>query len=99
MNPELAQPPQADMSPDQAAAALSFATMLSDQMIPKNAPGAPQEATGPAGETPKSDTDTRMEELETRIFQELDDIKELVEKDDTDDVESIKKQLEAIINE
>lgn len=54
MNPEEMQAPQDDMSADEAAASLSFATNLSQQMMPKMAPEAPesQEIAPEMGEEP-----------------------------------------------
>lgn len=42
MNPEEMQAQQDDMTADEAAASLSFATNLSQQMMPKMAPEAPE---------------------------------------------------------
>ena len=50
MNPEELQPPQSTMTGDQSAAALSFATMLSEGLMPKAMPEAPQEPESAPGE-------------------------------------------------
>ena len=62
------QPPQPNMNPDEAAASLAFATMLSEQMMPKspqepsqtlqNAPG--QEETLDLEETPAQPNNEAM---------------------------------------
>lgn len=111
MDEETTQAPPQDthgsQNPDQSAAALSFATMLSEGLMPQAPVEAPQEAqeapvspeSAPQEAQTEPDTNTRLNELEARIFEELDDIKSMVKKDSNSEVEDIKKQLEEIINE
>ena len=79
---------QPNMTPDQAAAALSFATMLSEGLMPKQTPMAkeqPQEAPPTPGseetldlgeDTTKQENETKMAEIETKMK----DMEEMIER-------------------
>mgnify|MGYP001587516920 CR=1 FL=1 len=105
MNEEQMQQP--NMTPDEAAASLSFATMLSEGLMPKVAPEQPQEApqepqTTPGGEeTPELELDTTEEktpDLEAKFDEFNEEVKILIKegfenlKDDKDDDKADKKE-------
>ena len=82
--------PQSNITPDEAAASLSFATMLSEGLMPKQATQQSAEApqTPEIGEEetlnldtpeePEVDLDAKLESFKEEIKQELNEIKELI---------------------
>ena len=78
------QAQQPNMTPDEAAASLSFATMLSEQMMPKS-PQTPETAPGSekAPETdiePEKEEDTATGDLEAKLDEFKEEVKTLIKE-------------------
>lgn len=98
MDESNAIPEDGGMNPDDAAAALGFATTLAQQMLPQeesvdNAEVAGEEEMLQEEEEP----DTGMEE---RLMEEIDKLREEIGQDDMQkEIRSIKKELEELTKE
>ena len=101
-------PEQTQMNGDQSAAALAFATSLQEQLMPnvempeggeiplENAPVEPQDA------PEQEEMGNRLDDLETKILDELATLRKEIKKtpkDDEDEIETLKKEIEAVLNE
>lgn len=95
MNPQQTQLQNPQMTADESAASLAFATHLQDQMIPRQTSSqTPQD--GPGQEKPK--------EMENNAISKLTDEVEGLRKDMQNDpvkkeINSIRAELEALLNE
>lgn len=99
---ELNVNPQEEMSPDESAAMLAFATNLSQQMMPK-AQEKPKTAPKTTKEK-KSVQDTTKEENALRsevkgIKKEIEEIKEMLQTDEKSEIEAMKNQIQDILKE
>ena len=95
-----------EMTADETAAALSFATMISEQMIPKDIQETPQEAQNAPGQEELSqpdqnavqdETNAKMVDLEAK-FKDIptkDEIEVMIKKE----VSSIKESISEALNE
>ena len=102
------QNPQSDMTADQAAAALAYATNLSEQFLPKVQPEAPQtpETAPESTPEPQADPMAEMTALKEEIMSELQAVREDIKlvaqgdvKDEKSEIAELKKQIEAVLNE
>lgn len=90
MNPEQMQPPN-QQNPDQSAAALSFATMLSEGLLPKQ---MPQEGSQEGMEAPPTNQDdTKMAEMDAKIESLKKEMQEMVKSEVSSIKESIQEAL------
>ena len=85
-----------DITPDEAMADLSFATMLQDQLMPKMQEEAPQEGMEVPDE--REEKMTEMEEKIDGIESTLKEIKESLTKGKDGEIEDLKKQIQDVIN-
>ena len=102
MNPEETQVPQ-PMNPDEAAASLAFATMLSEQMMPKSpqtpetAPGSeevPEEVVEPEkeAEAPEADLEAKFDEFKEEVKTLIKEGFEGLKTDEKDDDKADEKE-------
>ena len=98
-----AQNQQPEMSADRSAAALAFATMLSEQQMPKVAPEQPQEAPTSPQEAPVAPENAPVEEIAPEPVEEpVEEPKEEPEENKeienlTNDFNEFKGKIEGII--
>ncbi len=105
MNPE---ENQANMSPEDAKAALGLSTRLSEQMLASDVQQQPQNASqesqeGSTEEMPKESDNTAPEdktaELEGKLAQGIDDLRQEMHAMNKDTLSSIKEMINQALNE
>jgi hypothetical protein len=113
MNPQETQMSNPQMSPDESAASLTFATQLQEQMMPdvqmEEPVEAPMEGQMPQGEEQslgqQEDAPMDLESLKEEVLTELQAIKEEIKlmkngdsKDEKSEISALKKEIEAVLN-
>lgn len=109
MNPQETQPIENQMTPDEAAASLGFATTLSDQMMQSQVPpvepqgASQQEGSQETGNTEAVDIRAEIQGVEERLMETIESLREEIKSASPDksrqEIESLKKQLSDILNE
>lgn len=92
---------QNQLTPDQTAATLAFATHQMSQRLPQDQTPEPAPQP-PTNQTNTSDTQAQMQGLETRIMDELgalkEEIKQVAANDSGKEINDLKTKIEAILN-
>lgn len=111
MIPEELQDPNIDMTPEEAKASLGLSTRLTEQYLMSQMPQEPMGEeevdmeTGDVEETveePVEEVEDPLVSLEERLTQKIEEMGEKLKKSisgDNDEVESLKKEIEKVLNE
>jgi hypothetical protein len=96
------------MTPEEAKASLGLATHLQSFLLPKGQGQASQTSDSAPGEAqppeqPTTDMKAEIQALESRIMQEIGGLKQEIQKaqpkDANQEIDDLKKQIEAVLNE
>lgn len=93
-----------NQSGDQSAAALAFATQLSEQMMPQAEQGQDMfggQGGGQANQASKTpNVGSKLEQMNAKFTEEIEELKKEVQKDDmTQEVADIRAELETLLKE